>query len=532
MAESTGDGATVPWCELVTQEECMEQPIVITNREELIFMLSEAAQLEHMLMCEYLFAAFSLKQSEDEGLTSSQLESVKRWEAVVSGVAAQEMLHLALVTNLLTAVGGAPYLTRPNFPQQARYFPPGVQLALLPFGEHALRHFLYLERPEGMKLDDAPEFEVIGASVPITPTDDIVPALEDFATVGHLYRGIEQGFSTLVDRYGEEHLFIGPANLQASAPYFGWPELITVTDLASATTAIETIVEEGEGARGDWANAHYGRFLEVFKEYTAMRLGDAPFEPARAVVAAFTRPPADVDTVQLIGDPATHAVANLFNGCYEVLLQLLNRFFIHTEETPAELQTLSRAAIRTMASAVKPLGRLLTTMPVGPDLPGMAAGPGFEIFRTGYLLPHRDPAWTVLHERLLELAGYAERAHADSGAPRDLAGVAASLRQVADDLAAHQRARGVTVPTTPTQTTSTTGGTAMVRFAQDIRPLFRDKDTQAMSFALDLGSYDDVKSNAEGIYQRLAAGTMPCDGAWPPEQVARFKQWMDDGCPA
>jgi hypothetical protein len=72
----------------------------------------------------------------------------------------------------------------------------------------------------------------------------------------------------------------------------------------------------------------------------------------------------------------------------------------------------------------------------------------------------------------------------------------------------------------------------MVRFAQDIRPLFRDKDTQAMSFALDLGSYDDVKSNAEGIYQHLADGTMPCDGAWPPEQVARFKQWMDDGCPA
>ncbi|HZS91916.1 MAG TPA: hypothetical protein VFE42_31085 [Chloroflexota bacterium] len=69
----------------------------------------------------------------------------------------------------------------------------------------------------------------------------------------------------------------------------------------------------------------------------------------------------------------------------------------------------------------------------------------------------------------------------------------------------------------------------MVRFAQDIRPLFREKDVQSMSFAFDLGNYDDVKAHAEEIYQRLSDGTMPCDGAWPADQVARFKQWMDGG---
>src|SRR5690348_9337571 len=115
----------------------MEQPLVIANREELIFMLSEAAQLEHMLLCEYLFAAFSMKRSTEEGLTPTQLAAVRHWDRVITDVAVQEMLHLALVTNLLTAVGGAPYLNRPNFPQRAKYFPPGVQLALLPFGEHA-----------------------------------------------------------------------------------------------------------------------------------------------------------------------------------------------------------------------------------------------------------------------------------------------------------------------------------------------------------------------------------------------------------
>ena len=71
-----------------------ELPMVIEDREELIFMLSEAAALEHMLMCEYLFAVFSLKRDVSEGVTAAQLEAIKRWERVVSFVATQEMLKI------------------------------------------------------------------------------------------------------------------------------------------------------------------------------------------------------------------------------------------------------------------------------------------------------------------------------------------------------------------------------------------------------------------------------------------------------
>jgi len=68
-------------------------------------------------------------------------------------------------------------------------------------------------------------------------------------------------------------------------------------------------------------------------------------------------------------------------------------------------------------------------------------------------------------------------------------------------------------------------------FATDIRPLFRESpDIEAMkSFGMDLSSYDDVKTNADAIYSRLEDGSMPCDDAWPKEQVAKFKQWMNDG---
>lgn len=420
----------------------MEQPIVIRNREELIFMLSEAAQLEHMILCEYLFAAFSLKHTVDEGLTPEQLPAVKRWERVISAVAGQEMLHLALVNNLLTAVGATPYFSRPNFPQYARYFPPHVQLALLPFGEQALRHFLYLERPEGMVLDDATGFQVTAAALPAVADDEVVPEAQDFATVGHLYRGIEQGLRQLVERYGERRLFIGPARLQASTPYFGWPELITVTDLASAITAIETIVEEGEGARGDWSNAHYGKFLGILNEYMQMKEQYPDFAPARPVMAAVVRPPSDVDDVPLIADPLTAGLADLFNASYEVLLQVLIRFFIHTEETDAELQALSQASVKLMFGVIKPLGQLLTTLPVGPRFPGATAGPSFEIYRTGYLLPHRHAAWIVMHERLLELAQDGAQIAARFTTPSELGRVANSLEQVAAALEQHMDATG------------------------------------------------------------------------------------------
>ena len=385
-----------------------ESPIVIEDREELIFMLSEAAALEHMIMCEYLFAAFSLKRDVSEGVTATQLEAIKGWERVVSLVATQEMLHLALVSNLLTAIGSHPYFSHPNFPQHAKYYPPGVQLALLPFGEHALQHFLYLERPEGMDLEDAPEFAVLAFPKPSLTFDDnqIVPQAQDFATIGHLYRGIEQGFRHLVEKYGEQRVFIGPPRAQATQQYFGWPELIAVTDLASACQAIETIIEEGEGARGDWRQAHFGRFLRVMQEYRDLKQQDPRFEPARPVAAAFVRPPSDTNAVPLISDPVTAGVSELFNASYEVLLQMLMRYFIHGKETEDELQTLSSTAVNAMFMVIKPLGQLLTTLPIGPESPGKMAGPTFEIYQTSYILPHHDAAWIVLHERLLELAAY------------------------------------------------------------------------------------------------------------------------------
>ena len=187
----------------------MDEPkVVVANREDLWWLLTEASQLEHMIMCQYLFAEFSLKNGTAEGLTPEQAEAVERWRGVLRGIAVEEMLHLALVGNLMAAIGAAPTFGRPNFPQRSGYFPSGVQLALLPFSEPALLHFLFLERPEGMERQDADEF--VPAAPPREPLSpqELMPRGQEFLTVGHLYRGIEAGLRDLTERLGERGLFV------------------------------------------------------------------------------------------------------------------------------------------------------------------------------------------------------------------------------------------------------------------------------------------------------------------------------------
>jgi CDGSH-type Zn-finger protein/truncated hemoglobin YjbI len=417
-----------------------EAPFVIEHREALIYMLCEAAELEHGIMCQYLFAAFSLKQSEQEGLSEAELAATTRWRKQVSRVAAQEMLHLALVHNLLSAIGAAPHMARPNLPAPASHYPAGVQLALLPFGEQALRHFMFLERPEGMDLADADGLAAIGRAAPMMNERDIVPRGQDFATVGHLYRSIEAGFAHLAETRGEDWLFVGPPRAQATAAHFGWPELIAVTDLASAQRAIEEILEQGEGPRGHWRDAHFGQFVNILDEYQQLREANPDFEPVRPVMAANVRPPErDVDQ-PLIGDPLTARVTDLFNVGYEVLLQIFERFFAHTEETDAELKTLADATVAIMLRVIKPLGDLITTLPLGEKHPRMTAGPSFELFyESDYLMPHREAAWALLAERLDEAAWLCDQLQAGRG--QRIAGqlepVLAAMREISQTLAAH-----------------------------------------------------------------------------------------------
>src|SRR5207248_1060537 len=138
-------------------------------------------------------------------------------------------------------------------------------------------HFLYLERPEGMERQDARGF--VPTAPPREPltAEESMPRGQEYITIGHLYRGIGDGLQTLVARAGEQAVFVGSPRAQATPDLFHWPELVAVTDLSSALAAVAEIIEQGEGARGDWRQAHYGRFLALLEEYQELRARDASF---------------------------------------------------------------------------------------------------------------------------------------------------------------------------------------------------------------------------------------------------------------
>jgi hypothetical protein len=417
-----------------------EQTIVVEDRKELAYLLCQAAELEHGLMCEYLYAAFSLKGTAGPGLRDDQLAAVERWRRVLFAIAGEEMLHWAVVQNLLTAVGSAPFVSRPHMPHQAEGYPPGVQVRLLPFGEAALQHFVYLERPEGVERADAEGFEPTGPPLPPMRREEIVPRGQEFATQGHLYRAVERGFAHLASKLGEDRLFIGPAFHQADETTFGWPDLGPITGLADANRAIERIVEQGEGATGDWATAHYGRFLQVLSDYLTMREADPDFEPAYPVAAAGMRPVEGVEPDVYITDPATGACSDLFNAVYELVLQMIARYFAFGHETPGQRQALARAAVGLMFGAIKPLGLLLARLPVGPDRPSATAGANFQLpYRASFLLPHRRSAWLRFAERLNELAAFAAGLHPPAGADV-VVEVSGELSRMASGLMAHVEA--------------------------------------------------------------------------------------------
>jgi hypothetical protein len=294
--------------------------IRIESREELIYLLAEASELEHLLACSYLFAAFSLKTSEQDGLTPAELEAVRGWHASILKVAIDEMLHMAVVSNLLTAVGGSPNFHRPNLPQMSRYYPTDIQLDLAPFDEQTSRHFAYLERPEGSDEQDAPLYRdaaLRAASIEVTAVqidgpDDlgVVGRPQGYRSIGGLYRGIEYGLRDLEARLGEDNLFIGPPEAQLSSEQISFSDLHPVTDLASALAAIQVIVEQGEGLKADKEGTHYWRFIQIEKEYSRLKRLRPGFTPARPVLRnPFTRLPTDVRSVNCWTTPGASRCA-------------------------------------------------------------------------------------------------------------------------------------------------------------------------------------------------------------------------------
>jgi rubrerythrin len=360
----------------------------IRTRSELIAWLTEAAELEHSLLIQYLFAGYTLKKFPDERLTDPQTEVTRNWESLMLHVARQEMAHLGMVSNLLTAVGGRPHFKKPNFPQPVEPHRP-FPFLLEKFSGASLLRFIRAEQPQPQAM---------------AFTADAVPHEPSFDYTGELYRKIEQGFfDVAADLAGRhEELFIGPPAGQDEGT---WSTSVTtqgITDLDTAKRTIAQIIREGEGAPVESPTSHFSIFTSMAKELSDAQVADPGFAPARMVASnPMTRVHPDANgNVTLITNESARQLAGLFNTIYASTLLMLMQYFDFSGESDDERVYLRNAIRQTMSEILRPIAEILTTLPVGADTVGERAGPGFEFYDTSLDISGQlAPRWIVLHER-------------------------------------------------------------------------------------------------------------------------------------
>lgn len=399
------------------------------SREQLLHLLAEACELEHNILCSYLYAAFSLKSREDEGVTAAELEAIGRWRGDIMGLCVEEMIHLAQVCNLMVSIGSRPHFNRPNLPVAPGYHPAGVAIALAPFGVEVLEHFIFLERPQEIPVADPAAFQDEGVERPDPGFRPLMPRAPDYETIGEFYAAVRDGLRGAAAALGEARLFDGPAALQLTAKEMRSPELVVVRGMRDAERAIDFIVEQGEGSGQARDGSHFGRFESMRDELLTMQAARPAFEPARDVARnPVMHAPVSPERVWIEGGRAAR-VMDAANAAYSAMLRCLAQLY---ETAPADRREALLSAALSCMKAVTALGSALTELPASDAAASPRAGMSFAMLRA-VEGPLADGALPMLAERLSEIAARVPAlpvAGALEAAAAALAAAAEGLRKV------------------------------------------------------------------------------------------------------
>jgi Ferritin-like len=333
----------------------------LQSGDGLLTALQQAVELEHATIPAYLYAMFSIKPGSNSSISS-----------LINSVVLEEMLHMALACNILNAIGGSPVIDEPGFiPDYPGPLPGSVEEGLIvplaPFSLDLVKNvFMEIEEPE-----DPLEFPVEADALAVAPL-----------TIGQFYAAI----AAQIEQAGES-IFTGNPNNQVTYEY--WPDLIAVSDVASALQAITTIVEQGEGTTTSPLEpaetgsppepAHYYRYAEIYNGKTLIPNPNPPPNPQPDQLYIYGGDPIPFDATGVyptIENPkaadypvgsAARTACDTFNYTYTNLLQTLHATF---NGSPDQLNN----AIGLMFS-VQSQAATLMAIDLGN---GTTAGPSFE----------------------------------------------------------------------------------------------------------------------------------------------------------
>lgn len=295
----------------------LDRPLYMSleSVEDLTIALQEAIELEHATIPPYLCALYSIKSG-----TNTEVAGLIR------SVVIEEMLHMALVSNLLVSIGGSPRIGQPGFvPRYPGPLPAGLRAGLTV----RLRRCSIAQIRDVFMSIEEPKETVEPVDGNVDPGDPVDPSL---FTIGWFYSEIERA---LVDLSKAGKISFGNAEKQVSSwPGTGW--LIAITNLEHALAAIQEIKKQGEGASpldpddAQHELAHYYKFAEIVAGRRIVVGPDSysftgevvPFDPESVW------PMMDDPDVALL-PPGSRAriLSDQFASTYQALLNALNRTF-------------------------------------------------------------------------------------------------------------------------------------------------------------------------------------------------------------
>lgn len=353
-----------------------------SQREYAVFLLSMAAEIEHSLMVQYLYAAWSFGGPQVPPEHRAQVET---WRRILLGVAKEEMGHLLTVQNLLRLIGGPVHLDREDFPWNSGFYPYAFRLQ--PATRASVAKYVVAESPLVWPIPDA-ERKTIEALA----NED---ADAQVGRVGALYEKLIELFGNAAALRDAD---FQPQTYASQASFDDWgrgyaagargsaadtaPDVLVLRagNRGQALFALRQISEQGEATQllvADREDSHFMRFLEIWRGLDQV----AGWAPSSSLPVDPVLPGPGVQGAAIVNLEAA-AWAALFNLRYRMLLtwlgHALNLGNAGASATGTGRRGLALNRVFKEMYFLKTIAGLLTRLPRDAD-PAERAGPPFQM---------------------------------------------------------------------------------------------------------------------------------------------------------
>ena len=303
------------------------------------YLLDIDAEIEHSLMVQYLYAAYSLGGPQVPG---EYRDRVRGWQEIVLGIAKEEMGHLISVQNVLRLIGAPLNFGREDYPWDTPFYP--YPFMLEPLTLPALAKYIYAESPSDWT---GPDADAVKELLPPTTNPphrvgelfkELIEKVEDPGFLSdNVFQPETWPYQSKWDEWGRGYKAGARGNAEGVAPT-GTPNVLVaaVASRDDAVASLTAIAEQGE-ANPDPSTtspSHFARFLQVFKEMQTLEpvWKKGKWMPWRNVATNPYIPEAGTSPRGKNHDPITHPEAVLWGHLFNIRYRMVLTYLTHSFE--------------------------------------------------------------------------------------------------------------------------------------------------------------------------------------------------------